>query len=164
MANLTPEGQAALDLCKKLLDSLTVAGAEGRAQFESTLAPDVEACHARPSSMDPSKAASLPAISYEKGIEEFASRIPWNSGDRMVEGIDDGPGGREVVVHVDHDIAMVWTPYWFKNNGALTHVGSNCFTLAKHSSKDASEDWEWKIVGMTDTGRFPSEQDKERLK
>lgn len=164
MQNLTPDGQAAFAVCKKLIDSLTVAGAEGRAQFISTLAPDVEACHARPSSKTPSEATSLPVISYEKGIEEFASRIPWHSGDLMVEGIDDGPGGREVVVFVDHDIAMVWTPYWFKTNGMLTHVGTNCFTLAKHSSEDASEGWEWKVVGMTDTGRFPSKEDKERLK
>lgn len=160
MLELSPDGQAALAVCKKILDSLMVLGPEGRAQFVSTLAPGGQACHARPS-QDP--AGPPRAISYEKNEEEFANRIPWDSNDKLEEGIDDGEGGREVVVLVDHDIAMVWTPFWFKRNGSLTHVGTNCFTLVKHPTNPSGTNGEWKVVGMTDTGRLPSEEDKKRL-
>jgi hypothetical protein len=161
MPELSPDGQAALAVCMKLLDSLTILGPEGRARFVSTLAPAGQACHARPS-QDP--AVPSPVITYEKSEGEFPDRIPWDSGDTLEEGIDDGEGGRDVVVLVDHDIAMVWTPYWFKTNGALTHVGTNCFTLVKHPRESSRMSEGWKVVGMTDTGRLPSEEERQRLK
>lgn len=160
MPELSRDGQAALAVCKKALDSLTIRGPEGRAQFVSTLALGGQVCHARPS-QDPAVPSRL--ITYEKNEEEFPNRIAWDSGDTLEEGIDDGEGGREVVVLVDHDIAMVWTPFWFRRNGALTSVGTNCFTLVKHPL-DATGSEGWKIVGMTDTGRLPSEEERQRLK
>ncbi|KAH8908083.1 hypothetical protein BR93DRAFT_927119 [Coniochaeta sp. PMI_546] len=160
MAALSPDGQAALAICQKLLDSLMVLGPEGKAQFVSALAPGGQACHARPT-QHPSGPPRI--ITYEKNEEEFPNRIPWDSKDKLEEGIDDGEGGRQVVVLVDHDIAMVWTPFWFKRNGSLTHVGTNCFTLAKHLTDSSGTNGEWKVVGMTDTGRPPSEEEKKRL-
>jgi hypothetical protein len=160
MPELSSDGEAVLAVCKTLLNTLTIMGPEGKAQFISTLAPGGQVCHARPS-LDPS--VPSPVIIYENNKEEFPNRIPWNSGGKLEEGIDDGEGGREVVVLVDHDIAMVWTPYWFKHNGALTHIGTNCFTLAKHPLDAKGIKGEWKIVGMTDTGRCLSEEDKKRL-
>ncbi|RFU27278.1 hypothetical protein B7463_g9045, partial [Scytalidium lignicola] len=154
MVPLSHDGEIVLALCKKLLNTLRIMGPDGRAQFISTLAPGGQACHARPS-LDPS--IPSPVISYEDNKESFPNRIDWDSGNDYEEGIDDGDDGREIVVLVDHDIAMVWTPYWFKNNGQLTHVGTNCFTLAKDPVEG------WKIVGMTDTGRWPSDEDKKRL-
>ncbi|KAH8809361.1 hypothetical protein F5884DRAFT_795431 [Xylogone sp. PMI_703] len=154
MAPLSPDGEAALALCRKLLNTLRIMGPDGRAEFVSTLAPDGQACHAR-WSRDPS--VPSPVITFEDNREGFPNRIDWSSRDDYEEGIDDGEGGREIVVLVDHDIAMVWTPYWFKRNGELTHVGTNCFTLAKYPAEG------WKIVGMTDTGRLPSDDDRKRL-
>lgn len=161
--DLSSDGQAVLALCKKLLATLLIKGAEGKAQFISTISPRGQACHARPSR---EAGVPSPVISFENNESEFPNRIPWDTTDAMEEGIDDGEGGREVVVLVDHDIAMVWTPYWFKTNGVLTHVGTNCFTLAKFPAgkKGEGEVEGWKIVGMTDTGRYPSEEEKERLK
>jgi hypothetical protein len=158
MPNLSPDGEAALAVCQRLLDSLTLMGPEGRAQFVSTLARSGQACHARPS-----QDSGFRTITYEKNDEEFANRIPWESGDLLEEGIDDSEHDRQVVVCVDHDIAMVWMPFWFKRNRQLAHVGTSCFTLVKHVSDDSKGTWEWKIVGMTDTGRLPQAEDKQRL-
>ncbi|KAB5578622.1 hypothetical protein GE09DRAFT_557127 [Coniochaeta sp. 2T2.1] len=162
MSDLSPDGQAALNVCKKLLDSLKSLNPQGRAQFVSTLAPGGQVCHAR-TSLDPSVKPQQ-RISYEKNQEDFPNRIPWESKtDTYEEGIDDGPGGRQVVVLVDHDIAMVWTPYWVKHNEKLQSIGTNCFTLVKHLKDGLGPDGEWLLVGMTDTGRPLTEEDRKRL-
>lgn len=144
---------AALAVCKAILDSLKVSGPEGRATFLATLAPHGTACHAR--------RLVGKAFQYEAIPEEFASRISWSVPPGSVEeGLDGEP-----TVLVDHDLAMVWTPYWFRVNGKLSHVGTNCFTLIKdYWSADGDKGaLEWKICGMTDTGRTPTEEDRRRL-
>jgi hypothetical protein len=160
MHELSSDGKAALAVCKQMLDSLMDLSPSGRVQFVSALAPGGQACHERPS-QDPSGPPRV--VLYENNEEEFPNRIPWGSTDKLEEGIDDGEGGREVVVLVDHDVAMVWTPFWFKRNGSLTHMGTNIFTLVKHYKDISGSDGEWKVVGMTDTNRPPSEEDKKRL-
>ena len=75
--------------------------------------------------------------------------------------------GGEPTVLVDHDLAMVWTPYWVRVQDKITHVGTNCFTLLKgrwpEGTTGTEEEMEWKICGITDTGRLPSEEDLRRI-
>ncbi|RFU78888.1 hypothetical protein TARUN_3327 [Trichoderma arundinaceum] len=141
------------DLCLQLLASLKTPGAAGRDKFLATLAPYGTACHAR--------------TLVNKGFEHeqfplgFAGRIPWDSigTDELEEGLDGQP-----TVLIDRDLGMVWTPYWFTRNGALTHLGTNCFTLIKASWDESSpQNHSWRVCGLTDTARPPTEEDRKRL-
>jgi hypothetical protein len=75
----------------------------------------------------------------------------------------------EPTILVDHDLATVWTPYWFRLNGELSHVGTNSFGLLKvyydkdgKENKENHERWEWKIVASHDTGRSPTDAEVSR--
>lgn len=85
----------------------------------------------------------------------------WASPGEHNEVIDGQP-----TVLVDHDMAMVWTPYWFRVNDELSHVGTNCFNLLKVYEGGAARvegSWEWKVVTACDTARPPTEEDRRRL-
>jgi hypothetical protein len=47
------------------------------------------------------------------------------------------------IVHVDHDLALVWAPYQFTLNGHVDHCGTDVFTLAKLDGR-------WTIIGVAD--------------
>lgn len=49
-------------------------------------------------------------------------------------------------IHIDGQLAVVWTPYKFFINEKLSHCGANSFTLVKFKE-------EWKIVNIIDTRR-----------
>lgn len=49
-------------------------------------------------------------------------------------------------VHIDGNLASVWTPYKFFLNGNFSHCGANSFTLVKLKG-------EWRIVNIIDTRR-----------
>lgn len=71
-------------------------------------------------------------------------------------------------VLVDHDLAMVWTPFWFRVRGEITHVGTNCFNLIKvygnsQDSEDKDRKWGWKIMMICDTARAPTDAERKRL-
>lgn len=73
----------------------------------------------------------------------------------------------DATVLVDHDLAVVWTPFWFRVKGEITHVGTNCFSLLK-MYEDAEESggngkWEWKIMMICDTARTPTDEERNRL-
>ena len=46
-------------------------------------------------------------------------------------------------IHVDQNLASVWTPYEFYNQEKFSHCGSNSFQLFKSNGK-------WKIVYLVD--------------
>jgi hypothetical protein len=163
-----------LAVVEKCLGSLEIGGAQGREVFLSTMAPFITACHSRaglfPSGLTAEQLSqppyTQPKIQHEVSAEGFASRMKWDTwkpGD-MREGVD----GKATVM-IDHDLAMVWCPFWFLNCGKITHVGTNCFTLLRGSwneptgGEPGEAKVEWKIVGMTDTGRLPTKQDLSRL-
>ena len=152
-ASTTEQDKAiVLGLCQDLLASLKTSGPAGRAAFRATLAPYGTACHGR------KLVGTGLGFSHEAFPEAFADRIPWDTPAGVLEeGLDGAP-----TVLIDHDLAMVWTPYWFTNAGKLTHVGTNCFTLLKAVWEEGGKD-EWKICGLTDTGRAPTEEDRRRL-
>ncbi|KAM0249001.1 hypothetical protein ACHAQJ_009250 [Trichoderma viride] len=148
-----PEKQAILDLCLQALESLKFSGAAGRDTFLATLAPHGTACHAR--------SMINKGFEYESFPLGFANRIPWDAigANELEEGLDGEP-----TVLLDRDLGMVWTPYWFTRNGVLTHLGTNCFTLIKTTwDENSPQKAEWKICGLTDTARLPTEGDRRRL-
>lgn len=49
-------------------------------------------------------------------------------------------------IHVDGDLASVWTPYQFYFDGKFSHCGANSFQLARINK-------EWKIIYLVDTRR-----------
>ncbi|GAD97663.1 conserved hypothetical protein [Paecilomyces variotii No. 5] len=147
------ERQAVLDVCLQLLSSLKKPGAAGRDLFLATLAPKGTACHARNMLGG--------GFQHEAFPHEFADRIPWESitENELLEDLD----GEQTVL-IDHDLAMAWVPFSFTRNGTITHVGTAVYTLIKNAwDPEEPQKVEWKICGMTDTGRRPSEEDRKRL-
>ncbi|KAL1878865.1 hypothetical protein Plec18167_004160 [Paecilomyces lecythidis] len=146
------ERQAVLDVCLQLLSSLKTPGAAGRDMFLATLAPKGTACHAR--------TMLNGDFQHETFPYEFADRIPWDSitENELLEDLDGEP-----TVLIDHDLAMAWVPFVFTRDGAITHVGTGVYTLIKNAWDPEPQKEEWKICGMTDTGRRPSEEDIKRL-
>ncbi|CAM1367460.1 nuclear transport factor 2 family protein [Tenacibaculum xiamenense] len=49
-------------------------------------------------------------------------------------------------IHVDANLASVWTPYEFYYNGKLSHCGANSFQLFNNNGK-------WEIIYIVDTRR-----------
>jgi hypothetical protein len=158
MAKMSPDAEKALQVCKDLLSSIKLGGPKGRAQFEATLHPDGHMAHARQSH------EKVFFHNFKGELQEYISTA-WETDEYgqktsdMEEGIDGEP-----IVLLDHDLATVWTPYWFRTDGNLSHVGTNSFGLLKvyydkdgNESKKDHERWEWKIVVLHDTGRLPSD-------
>lgn len=53
---------------------------------------------------------------------------------------------RNPVVHIDGDLATVWTEYQVVLNGAVSHCGYDSFQLARLNGQ-------WKIINVSDTFR-----------
>ena len=153
MASDTQKKADVLEIVKKLLKSLEIPGDEGRQMFLSTIAPRGLAIHARKPMQGRPNASD---IQYEDFPEGFADRIPWNGEKKMVEGLNGEP-----TVLIDHDIAMVWTPYYFTVDGQLSHVGTNiCSLLCRNWYGNGPE--HWLVVSVTDTARSPSDEDSRK--
>ncbi|GAA0729393.1 nuclear transport factor 2 family protein [Sphingomonas japonica] len=69
----------------------------------------------------------------------FAGRIATIPGKPVERNVDPH-------VHVDGDIAMVWTPYVFTLDGKFSHCGTNHFDLVRKAGV-------WKILNVTWTQR-----------
>jgi hypothetical protein len=155
---MSPDAEKALQVCKSLLSSIKLGGPKGRIQFEASLHQNGHMAHARQSHetifFHNFNGELQDYISTAWEVDEYGQKVQ-----DMEEEIDGAP-----TVLLDHDLATVWTPYWFRNNGALTHVGTNSFGLLKvYYDKDGKENrtnyeqWEWKIVVLHDTGRLPTD-------
>ena len=49
-------------------------------------------------------------------------------------------------IHVDGNLASVWTPYEFYNKGKFSHCGANSFQLFNNNGN-------WEIIYLVDTRR-----------
>jgi hypothetical protein len=84
-------------------------------------------------------------IASQRPDGTFVFRHPtW---DEFVAGIKPGPQRleprfRKVVVRVDGNIAMAWTPYTFLVDGKIHHCGVNHFDLVRENDS-------WKILNIT---------------
>jgi ketosteroid isomerase-like protein len=73
-------------------------------------------------------------------MDQLADAIVAHRGGPIAEHIHDP------LVHVDHDLAVVWAPYTFASNGRMAHCGTDVFTLARLDGR-------WTIVGIADNER-----------
>lgn len=67
--------------------------------------------------------------------------------------IDERIWDPEVKVHEEGNLATVWAPFRAKVNGIVDHVGVELFVLHKFNG-------EWKITGLADSCRRPTEEEK----
>lgn len=161
---MSPDAEKALQACKDLLSSLKIGGPKGRAQFEASLHPDGHMAHARHSReqifFHNFKSELQDYVNAAWEVDEHGQKLR-----EMEEEIDGEP-----TVLLDHDLATVWTPYWFRTDGVLSHVGTNSFGLLKvYYNKDGEESkkdyvrWEWKIVVIHDAGRLPTDAEVSKV-
>ncbi|HEX8555180.1 MAG TPA: nuclear transport factor 2 family protein [Sphingomonas sp.] len=77
-----------------------------------------------------------------------ASTSDWATFAERIAAIPGSPAERNIDphVHVDGDIAMVWTPYVFELDGKVAHCGTNHFDLIRR-------DGEWRVLNVTWTQR-----------
>ncbi|KAF7592702.1 hypothetical protein BBP40_012606 [Aspergillus hancockii] len=59
----------------------------------------------------------------------------------------------EVKVYESGNLAAVWAPFRSKINGVVNHVGVELFVLHKLNG-------EWKVTGLADSCRWPTEEEK----
>ncbi|KAL2867271.1 uncharacterized protein BJX67DRAFT_81087 [Aspergillus lucknowensis] len=67
--------------------------------------------------------------------------------------IDERIWDLEVKVHEPGNFAAVWAPFRAKVNGVVNHVGVELFILHKLNGK-------WKVTGLADSCRRPTEEEK----
>ena len=72
-------------------------------------------------------------------FDAFLDRLPSGT-QRLEERIHDP------VIHIDHDVAVIWAPYDFYIDGKIDHCGTNIFSLLNHDGR-------WLISGAADNGR-----------
>lgn len=73
-------------------------------------------------------------------VAELGDRIVAFSAGDIAESIS------KPVVHIDADLAVVWTPYQFTVNGRVDHCGTDVITLMKLHER-------WTIVALADNER-----------
>lgn len=73
-------------------------------------------------------------------IEQIADLIVAQPPGKMVQTL------HHPVVHVDNDLASVWSPYTWTDDGHFSHCASEEFSLLKLNGK-------WLMVGVADTAR-----------
>lgn len=73
-------------------------------------------------------------------FEDFAERVAKPGTTHIQERIHDP------LVRVDHDLAVVWAPFDFLEDGKVDHCGTDLFSLVR-------TDGRWMIASIADTGR-----------
>jgi Putative lumazine-binding len=73
-------------------------------------------------------------------VEAFADRVGKPSATSIEERIHDP------LVRIDHDLAVVWAPFEFLNDGKVDSCGTDLFNLVWSDGK-------WLIASVADTGR-----------
>jgi hypothetical protein len=71
---------------------------------------------------------------------------------KIKDDIDERIWDPEVKVHESANLAAVWAPFRAKINGVVDHVGVELFVLHKI-------DGEWKVTGLADSCRRPTEDE-----
>jgi hypothetical protein len=72
-------------------------------------------------------------------IESFAERVGKPNPKKIEERIHDP------IIHIDHDLAVVWAPFVFLADGKPDHCGTDLFNLVLVNGK-------WLIASVADTG------------
>ncbi|BCS22097.1 uncharacterized protein APUU_30322S [Aspergillus puulaauensis] len=72
---------------------------------------------------------------------------------KLEDEIDEQIWNPEVKLYEAGNLAAVWAPFRAKINGAVNHVGIELFILHKLNGK-------WKVTGLADSCRLPTEEEK----
>jgi hypothetical protein len=99
-----------------------------KAAMLAELAPNVEVMSARKGELRRLK------------IDALADLVVAYKGGAIAEPIHDP------VIHIDDNLAVIWTRYEFTVEGRVNHCGTDVITLMKLNSR-------WVIVGLADNGR-----------
>lgn len=73
-------------------------------------------------------------------FEDFATRVAKPGTTRIEERI------HNPLVRIDHDLAVVWAPFEFLQDGKVDHCGTDLFNLVRTNGR-------WLIASIADTGR-----------
>jgi len=73
-------------------------------------------------------------------FQNFAERVAKPGTTHIEERIHDP------LVRIDHDLAVVWAPFEFVEDGKVDHCGTDLFNLIRTNGK-------WLIASIADTGR-----------
>jgi hypothetical protein len=73
-------------------------------------------------------------------FQEFSERVAKPGTTHIEERIHDP------LVRIDHDLAVVWAPFEFVEDGKVDHCGTDLFSLIRTNGK-------WLIASIADTGR-----------
>ena len=73
-------------------------------------------------------------------FDDFAARVAKPDPTRIEERIHDP------LVRIDNDLAVVWAPFEFLEDGKVDHCGTDLFNLVRTDGK-------WLIASIADTGR-----------
>jgi hypothetical protein len=73
-------------------------------------------------------------------FQDFAERVAKPGTTHIEERIHDP------LVRIDHDLAVVWAPFEFLEDGKVDHCGTDLFNLIRTDGK-------WLIASIADTGR-----------
>ncbi|KAF8849110.1 hypothetical protein BDZ45DRAFT_246316 [Acephala macrosclerotiorum] len=162
---MSTEERAALAVCQKFLSSIK---SRDPASMHSCVLPDGHALLIRPKAYTGAVESSTTAPNSEQQPEkqhlsvtlsEVINRLPFDSPKSMEENIAPASwesscssdlnlyDGRKTEVKVDHDLAMVWTPYEVRIDGVRHHVGTNAWSLVKMEGRG------WVIAWVSDTYR-----------
>jgi len=74
-------------------------------------------------------------------FQEFAERVSKPGTTHIEERIHDP------LMRIDHDLAVVWAPFEFVEDGKVDHCGTDLFNLIRTDGK-------WLIASIADTGRI----------
>ena len=99
-----------------------------KAAMLAELAPNVEVMSARKGELRRLK------------IDALADLVVAYKGGAIAEPIHDP------IIHIDDNLAVIWTRYEFTVEGRVNHCGTDVITLMKLNSR-------WVIVGLADNGR-----------
>lgn len=119
------------DALKTVNDFLQAIPRRDKAAMLSAAIPHMEILSARKSAE-----GGLRRLTIEQLVDLIAAQPPG----KMVQTL------RHPVVHVDNDLAEVWSPYTWTLDGHFSHCASESFNLLKLDGK-------WVMVSIVDTAR-----------
>ncbi|KAJ5577274.1 hypothetical protein N7535_004200 [Penicillium sp. DV-2018c] len=116
---------------------LAALGTKSRADFEK------HCVRAGGMTLSPPSPMSLRFCTIGSFVEHVAA---------VKDDIDERIWDPEVKVHEAGNLAAVWAPFRAKINGVVDHVGVELFVLHRLNG-------EWKVTGLADSCRLPTEEE-----
>ncbi|WP_291777628.1 nuclear transport factor 2 family protein [Luteibacter sp.] len=130
-AGMAHAATAEADALKTVNDFLQDITRRDKAAMLASAVPHMEILSARKSAE-----GGLRRLTIEQLVDLIAAQPPG----KMVQTL------HNPIVHVDNDLAVVWSPYTWTLDGHFSHCASESFNLLKLNGK-------WVMVSVVDTAR-----------